>query len=37
MTEHKGNGHYVFTPYIVRNGVRVYPKHSRMFRFWVPD
>ena len=31
------NGHYVFYRYIVRNGVKVYPRKRRVFRFWVKD
>lgn len=33
----KGNGHYVFCRFIVRHGVRIYPKHARVFRFFVKD
>lgn len=24
---------WVFTPYIVRNGIRIYPKRAKVFRF----
>lgn len=30
-------GHWVFTPYVRRNGRIVYPRRSRFFRFWVED
>lgn len=27
----------IFTPYITKNGVRIYPKNGRLFHFWVED
>lgn len=27
----------IFTPYIVKKGVRIYPKNGRLFHFWVKD
>jgi len=33
----KAKGHYVFCRFLVRNGLRIYPKKSRVFRFWVND
>ena len=24
---------YVYTPYVTRNGVRIYPKNAKFFRF----
>ena len=29
------NGHYIYRPYITNNGVRIYPKHSKVFRLWI--
>lgn len=29
------NGHYVYRPYITKNGVRIYPKHAKVFRLWI--
>ena len=26
----------IYTPYIVRNGVKIYPKNAKVFRFYVP-
>lgn len=31
------NGHWVFTPYITKNGKRIYPQKARFFKFWVED
>lgn len=28
---------WIYCPYIVKNGVYVYPKNSKVFRFWVDD
>lgn len=25
----------IVTPYITRNGKRIYPKHAKVFAFWV--
>ncbi len=33
----KRAGHWVYTPYVIRNGVKVYPTRARFFRFWVAD
>lgn len=30
-------GHYVFSFYVTRNGVKIYRKNGRPFRFWVAD
>ena len=30
-------GHWVFTPYVVRNGVKIYPVRAKFFKFWVAD
>jgi len=35
--ENAKKGHWVFTPYIVKNGKRVYPTRARYFKFWVED
>lgn len=32
-----GSGKWIFRPYVVINGKRVYPKNSKVFRFWVDD
>lgn len=29
------NGHYIYCTYITKNGVRIYPKHSKVFRLWI--
>jgi hypothetical protein len=38
MTDEKTavDGEWVFTPYITKNGKRIYPKSARLFRFFVP-
>lgn len=28
---------WVYTPYITKNGVRIYRKDGKVFRFWVDD
>ena len=28
-------GYYVYCRYIVKNGKRIYPKKSKVFRFWI--
>lgn len=28
---------WVYAAYITRNGVRIYPKNAKCFRFWVDD
>ena len=28
---------WIYCRYITRNGVRIYPKKARFFRFWVDD
>lgn len=28
---------WVYCRYITKNGVRIYPKNSNFFRFWVDD
>lgn len=28
---------WVYSRYITKNGVRIYPKNARFFRFWVDD
>lgn len=28
---------WVYARYITKNGVRIYPKAARVFRFWVDD
>lgn len=28
-------GHYVYCRYITKNGVRIYPRRGKVFRFWV--
>lgn len=28
---------WIYTPYITRNGRRIYRKNGGMFRFWVDD
>ena len=33
----KSAGHWVYTPYVIRNGVKIYPTRARFFRFWVAD
>lgn len=30
-------GHYVYCAYIVKNGVKIYPRHGKKFKFWVKD
>lgn len=29
------NGHCIYCTYITKNGVRIYPKHSKVFRLWI--
>ena len=29
-------GEWIITPYITKNGKRIYPKNARFFRFFVP-
>lgn len=29
------SGHYVYCRYITKNGVRIYPRHGKVFKFWV--
>lgn len=28
---------WIYRRYIVKNGVRIYPKNKKVFRFWVDD
>lgn len=28
---------WIYTRYITKNGIRIYPKNARFFRFWVDD
>lgn len=28
---------WIYRRYITRNGVRIYPKNGKVFRFWVED
>lgn len=28
---------WVYARYITKNGIRVYPKNGKVFRFWVDD
>lgn len=28
---------WIYCPYIVKNGIRIYPKKAKVFRFWVED
>lgn len=28
---------WIYSRYITRNGVRIYPKNGKVFRFWVDD
>lgn len=28
---------YIYCRYITKNGVRIYPKNGKVFRFWVDD
>lgn len=28
---------WIYTKYITKNGVRIYPKNGKVFRFWVDD
>lgn len=28
---------YIYRRYITKNGVRIYPKNGKVFRFWVDD
>lgn len=28
---------WVYSRYITKNGVRIYPKNGKVFRFWVDD
>lgn len=28
---------WIYTPYITRNGIRIYQKKGKVFRFWVDD
>ena len=30
-------GHYVYCTFITKNGIRIYPKKGKKFRFWVSD
>jgi hypothetical protein len=30
------DGEWIVTPYITKNGKRIYPKAARFFRFFVP-
>lgn len=32
-----GRSMWVYARYIVKNGIRIYPKRARVFRFWVDD
>lgn len=36
-TNEPQGGHWVVCAYIVKNGRVIYPKKSKVFRFWVPD
>lgn len=36
-TSNQNAGHWVYTPYVIRNGVKYYPKNAKYFRFWVAD
>ena len=33
----KDKKRYIFRPYIIKNGVRIYPKNSKVFRIPVED
>ncbi len=33
----RGQGRWVYTPFITRNGKRVYHPRGGLFRFWVTD
>lgn len=33
----KESGYYIFRPYIVKNGKRIYPKRSKNFKIWVKE
>ena len=35
LNSNSNAGHWVFTPYVIRNGKRIYPRKARFFRFWV--
>ena len=28
---------WIYSPYITKNGVRIYRKNGKVFRFWVDD
>ncbi len=28
---------WIYTRYITKNGVRIYPQNGKVFRFWVDD
>ena len=28
---------WIYRPYITKNGIRIYRKNGKMFRFWVDD
>ncbi len=30
-------GRYIYRPYVIKNGVKLYPKNGKVFRFWVED
>lgn len=36
-TKPSGAGHYVFSRFITRNGVRIYKPNGKVYRFWVKD
>lgn len=31
------SGHWVYSPYVTRNGKRIYRKGGGVYRFWVED
>jgi hypothetical protein len=33
----EGDSMWVYSPYITKNGVRIYRKDGKVFRFWVDD
>ena len=33
----KSAGHWVYCPYVIRNGVKYFPKRAKYFKFWVAD
>lgn len=37
MADKNEAGHYVYCTFITKNGVRIYPKNGKAFRFWVSN